>query len=168
MGAFVRYRPRKMAAWSAWRNRTVANLSEKIGVVRLSFFPLRQVSVRLGTLLILMAMSPSLVVAQGARRPIPVGVPRDTMSRAPNPDSATATLRLFLKPPAQDSTRKCQSSTPYMLMGGLVGAVIGSARYEKHEKSTYSDFDTPWLSMPLIVGPWILGGMFLGYLFAPC
>ena len=44
-------------------------------------------------------------------------------------------------------------------MGGLVGAVIGSARYEKHERNTYSEFDIPWLSMPLIIGPWILGGM---------
>ena len=55
-----------------------------------------------------------------------------------------------------------------MLMGGLVGAVIGSARYEKHEQRTYSDFDIPVLSMAFIIGPWILGGMFLGYLLAPC
>jgi hypothetical protein len=52
-------------------------------------------------------------------------------------------------------------------MGGLVGAVIGSARYEKHEQRTSSGFDIPWLSMPFIIGPWVLGGMLLGYLFAP-
>jgi hypothetical protein len=125
--------------------------------------------VRLRSLLMLTAMLPCLAESQGAPRRIPVGFTRDTISRAPNSDSsATASLRLLLNSAPQDSTRECQSSTPYVLMGGLVGGVIGSARYEKYEKRTYSDFDIPWLSMPMIIGPWILGGMLLGYLFAPC
>jgi hypothetical protein len=55
-----------------------------------------------------------------------------------------------------------------VLLGGLVGAIIGSARYEKETKRDYGEFDIPWLSMPLIIGPYVLGGMLLGYLLAPC
>ena len=124
---------------------------------------------RLRSLLMVVAMAPYLAAAQGARRSVPVGFTRDTISRTPGRDSsATTSLRVLLKPVAQDSTRECQSSTPYVLMGGLVGAVIGSARYEKYESRSYNDFDIPWLSMPFIIGPWVLGGMLLGYLFAPC
>lgn len=121
------------------------------------------------SLFVLTALSPSLADAQGPRRPLPAGFIRDTLTRVLTPDSTPAgSLRLLVNPPAQDSTRECQSSYPYVLLGGLVGAIVGSARYEEAAKRDYGEFDIPWLSMPLFIAPYLLGGMFLGYLLAPC
>ena len=111
---------------------------------------------------------PSRAEAQGARRPVPAAFTRDTVAPQLARDSTPAgRLRLLMNVAAQDSTRECQSSYPYVLLGGLVGAIIGSARHEKAADSE-TGFDIPLLSIPLIMGPYILGGMFLGYLLAPC
>lgn len=121
------------------------------------------------SLLLLTTFVPALTEAQGSRRPLPVGFTRDTVIRLVPPDSmATRRLRLLLTPAAQDSTTECQSRYPYVLLGGLVGAIVGSARYEKSTKNDYGEFDIPLLSIPLTLGPYILGGMLLGYLLSPC
>jgi hypothetical protein len=56
---------------------------------------------------------------------------------------------------------------PYVLFGGAIGFLFGSARYEKGLEHGDGDF-APWLSIPLVVGPYVLGGMLFGHLIAPC
>jgi hypothetical protein len=111
---------------------------------------------------------PSRAEAQGARRPVPAAFTRDTVvQRLARDSTPTGRLRLLRNPAAQDSTTECQSSYPYVLLGGLVGAIIGSARHEEASEND-TGFNIPLLSIPLIMGPYILGGMLLGYLLAPC
>jgi hypothetical protein len=106
--------------------------------------------------------------AQEPRRLSPVGFSRDPLQRTAELDSVPSRRRLLsLAPAAQDSTRQCRSTVPWVLFGGLVGYIVGSARYEKGLEQSGEDF-APWLSIPFVVGPYILGGMLLGHLIAPC
>jgi hypothetical protein len=106
--------------------------------------------------------------AQGPRRLSPTGFSRASLQKAVKSDSVPSTQGLLaLAPAAQDSTRTCRSTMPWVLFGGFVGYIVGSARYEKGLEQSGEDF-APWLSIPFTVGPYILGGMLLGHLIAPC
>ena len=88
----------------------------------------------------------------------------DTVARTHADTSVAKTVipkTLFV---AQDPPRDCRSTLPYVLWGGFIGALFGFARYDS---GTDVDF-APWLSIPFVVTPYILGGMLVGHLVAPC
>ena len=119
-------------------------------------------------LLMLSAMAMGPVQAQTPHRPIPSGVMRDTVGLTRNARTlGKAALRPPLAPAAQDSSRECRSTSGYVWSGAFIGFLFGSARYEKGMEHGDGDF-FPWLTMPLVIGPYVLGGMLLGHLMAPC
>ena len=113
------------------------------------------------------AMWASAAQSQAPRRLTQVHVRRDTLIRLPTLDSARVSRRnLALDSAVQDSSRQCRSTTGYVVFGGVVGFLVGSARYEKGQEQAGADFSI--FTRPLVIAPYVLGGMLLGHLIAPC
>lgn len=105
--------------------------------------------------------------SQAPRRLTQVNVRRDTLIRLPMLDSARVSRRnLALDSAVQDSSRQCRSTTGYVVFGGFIGFLVGSARYEKGQEQAGADFS--FFTRPLVIAPYVLGGMLLGHLIAPC
>jgi hypothetical protein len=107
--------------------------------------------------------------SQAPRRSLPVMSGRDTVDRLSNVDSARVSARNVVFPDhlvTQDSTQQCRSTKGYVLFGGVIGFIVGSARYEKGQ--SHGDGDFSLFTRPLVVAPYVLGGMLLGHLIAPC
>jgi hypothetical protein len=67
---------------------------------------------------------------------------------------------------SHDSARTQLNSRVFW--GGVLGAVVGWARYQEGVGNTHDGDTSPFVSVPLTVGPYILGGMLIGHLVAPC
>ena len=117
--------------------------------------------------ILLSAMWASAAQSQAPRRLTNVKGRPDTLIRLPALDSARVSRsNLTLASAVQDSTRQCRSTTGYVVFGGFIGFLVGSARYEKGQEQAGADFSI--LTRPLVVAPYVLGGMLLGHLIAPC
>ena len=109
----------------------------------------------------------SAAQSQAPRRLTQVNVRRDTLIRLPALDSARVSRRNLAHDAAgQDSSRQCRSTTGYVVFGGFIGFLVGSARYEKGQEQAGADFSI--LTRPLVIAPYVVGGMLLGHLIAPC
>jgi hypothetical protein len=99
---------------------------------------------------------------------MPSGVVRGSPTLGQSADTfPVAASWLHGVPIAKDSSRECRSTSGYVWFGAFIGFLFGSARYEKGMAHGDGDF-APWLTMPLVIGPYVLGGMLLGHLAAPC
>ena len=123
-------------------------------------------SLCIATLLLLGSLT-GVVQSQAPRRALPVLMSRDTLERPWKLDSARVRAgHAVIGAAVQDSARQCRSTKGYVLFGGFIGFIVGSARYEKGQE--HGDGDFSLFTRPLVVAPYVLGGMLLGHLIAPC
>ena len=139
-----------MAALSTWSPLTLLSVILGYAIIAVALTEASFVTTPRwrATWLVLLLVATTTIPARGQapRRDLQMGFSRDSVGRVATGDSINrSAFRPQLRPVAQDTSRQCRTTRGYVLFGGFIGLLVGSARYEK--ETQHGDF-APFFTIP--------------------